>query len=117
MTALYVLSAIFMAITAFLHSYFGEKRLLGPLFASQTPFFEPYPRRRLLRTSWHYQSAFMLSNGLVMVWPGVDGRLKLAIGAFWLVMGVQSLIRSRGKHVGVVPLLGAGIAAIAGALL
>jgi hypothetical protein len=114
---LYGLSAVFMAITALLHSYFGEKRLLGPLFAAQTPFFEPYPRRRLLRTSWHYQSVFMLSNAVVVLWPGVDARLKLAIGVFWLVMGLQSLIRSRGKHVGVVPLLGAGLAAIAGAVL
>ena len=114
---LFALSAVFMAVTAFLHTYFGEKRLLGPLFASQTPFFEPYPRRRLLRTSWHYQSVFMLSNALVIVWPGVDARLKMVIGAFWLVMGLQSLVRSRGKHVGVVPLLGAGITAIAGAVL
>jgi hypothetical protein len=86
----FVLSAIFMAVTAFLHTYFGEKRLLGPLFASQTPFFEPHPRRRMLRTSWHYQSIFMR---------------------------LQSLIRSRGKHVGVIPLLGAGVTAIAGAVL
>jgi hypothetical protein len=113
---LYIVSAALMAVTAFLHSYFGEKRLLRPLFASQTPFFEPHPRRRLLRTSWHWQSGFMLSHAVVMLWPGVDARLKLAIGVFWLVMGLQSLIRSRGKHVGWFSLLGAGIAAIAGAL-
>jgi len=112
----YILSALLMAVTAFLHSYFGEKRLLGPLFASKSSFLENPRGRRILRTSWHWQSGFMLSNAVVVAWPGIDEQLKLAIGLFWVAMGLQSLIRSRGKHVCWASLLGAGVFALIGAL-
>lgn len=110
------LSAAMMAITAVIHSVAGEKRLIGPLLAR--PGSIPNAQgRKVMRGAWHLTSLFMLSNALVMLWPGTPAQLQQVIGGFWLATGLYSLISTRGKHVGWPSLSIAGAAAIAGASL
>ena len=107
------ISAVMMAITAVIHSVAGEKRLIGPILAKNV--IPSALGGRVLRSAWHLTSLFMLSNALAMIWPGTPSGLHLAIGIFWLLIGLFSLTSSRGKHVGWPTLTAAGIAAIIGA--
>lgn len=71
--------------------------------------------QRVLRAAWHLTSLFMLSNAAVMIWPGTPSGLHMMIGSFWLLVGLFSLITSRGKHVGWPTLCAAGFTALLGA--
>lgn len=72
--------------------------------------------RTITRYAWHVTSALMIATALTVAWPGVPRELIAVVGAIWLVLGLTSLIASRGKHVGWPVLTGAGICALAGAL-
>ena len=110
----YWISAALMTITAVIHSGAGEQRLLKPLLAMNEGVMANRRSRSVLRSAWHLTSIFMLSNAIVVAWPGVAGGLKAVLGGFWLVVGTFSLMASRGKHVGWPSLSGAGLAALIG---
>lgn len=109
------LSAAAMLLTAFLHSWFGEKRLIRPLLASGSALTSNPRVRRMIRFSWHFTSALKVLCAIVVSWPGTPSIPIALIGAVWLAVGLYSLVSSRGRHVGWVPLTLAGLFAIAGA--
>ena len=104
-----------MALTALVHSWLGEKRIVMPLLAYRDGVMQRPLARVIVRYAWHVTSALMLASALAVAWPGVPGGLILSIGAIWLALGLASLVASRGKHVGWPVLTGAGLAAIMGA--
>jgi len=110
----YWVSAALMTITAAIHSKAGEERLLKPLLAMDQGVMANGQSRRILRSAWHMTSIFMVSNAVVMAWPDGDPNVKAMLGGLWLAIGLFSLIRSRGRHVGWPWLSGAGIAALIG---
>ena len=110
----YWISAALMTITAAIHSKAGEERLLKPLLAMNQGVLANGQSRRVLRSAWHLTSVFMISNAIVVAWPGGHIGVKGVLGGMWLVMGLFSLIASRGKHVGWPWLSGAGITALIG---
>lgn len=107
------ISAMMMATTAVIHSVAGEKRIIGPVLAHGA--IPSALGQRVMRGAWHLTSLFMLSNALVMVWPGAPTRLAFVIGVFWLMIGLFSLVSSRGKHIGWPTLTAAGVTALIGA--
>jgi hypothetical protein len=109
------LSAGLMALTALVHSWLGEKRIVMPLLAYSDGVMQRPLARVIVRYAWHVTSALMLASALAVAWPGTPGGLVLAIGAIWLALGLTSLVASRGRHVGWPVLAGAGLAAIVGA--
>ena len=114
---LFHLASAAMVLTAFLHSWFGEKRLMRPLLALDTGLLGIPRVRRMIRFSWHFTSALKILCAVVVSWPGTPAMPIAIIGAVWLAVGVFSLVSSRGRHVGWVPLTLAGLFALAGALL
>lgn len=108
------ISAILMSVTAIIHSWAGEKRLIGPILANGSKAIPTAQGRRVLRNAWHLTSAFMLTNAAVVAWPDVAAGLKTLVAAFWLMVGLFALIASRGKHVGWPSLTLAGITALVG---
>jgi hypothetical protein len=109
------LSATLMALTAVVHSWLGEVRLIGPqVRARQSVLASPFART-ITRYAWHVTSALMLVSALSVAWPGSPRGLVVATGAIWLALGLVSLAASRGRHVGWPVLSGAGIAALLGA--
>ena len=105
-------SGVLMAVTAAIHSVAGERRLIGPLVASGSSAVPSAGSRKILRTAWHLTSLFMLSNAIVVIWPSSPSGLIRTIGGFWLLVGLFSLISSRGRHVGWPSLSGAGATAL-----
>jgi hypothetical protein len=110
-------SGLLMAITAVIHSVAGERMLIGPILAKGQNAIPTVRGRKVLRSAWHLTSAFMLTNALVVAWPDTAPGLKIAIGGFWLVVGLFSLISSRGQHVGWPTLTGSGLTALIGSLI
>ena len=110
----YWISAALMTITAAIHSKAGEERLLKPLLAMNQGVLAHRQGRRVLRSAWHLTSVLMISNAIVIAWPGGDIGVKRVLGGIWLVVGLLSLGASRGKHIGWPWLSGAGITALIG---
>lgn len=110
-------SAILMAITAVIHSVAGEKRLIMPALAIGKGVLAVPFARKVLRGAWHLTSLFMLLTAAVMVWPRTDAGLKGFVAAAWLVMGLYSLMSSRGKHIGWPTLTLAGVAGLLGSMI
>ena len=108
-------SAGAMALTAIAHSYFGEKRLIGPLIARDIDLLSGY-RSALVRFAWHFTSLLMLLTALLVGWPGTPVPLIMTTGGMWLVAGVLDAVLTRGKHVGWPLLTLAGVLAIFGAV-
>ena len=111
----FLISALAMVATAIIHSRAGERRLVGPALAGRQGIFANAQSRKVLRGAWHLTSAFMLLTAAVMIWPDTDWQLKALVAGVWLVIGLVSLISTRGKHVGWPTLTLSGIAGLAGA--
>ena len=109
------LSAGLMALTALVHSWLGETRIIAPLLALNDGVMRRPLARVIVRYAWHVTSALMLASALAVAWPGTPSALVMAIGAIWLALGLTSLVASRGQHVGWPVLSGAGLAAVVGA--
>lgn len=110
------LSAGFMVVTAAIHSYGGEKRLISPLLTINQGILAVPFSRRILRSAWHLTSIFMLLTAAVMVWPQTALSLKAMTAGFWLVLGLFSLLSSRGKHIGWPTLTLAGVSGLLGSV-
>lgn len=110
----FLISALAMVATAIIHSVAGEKRLVGPALTGQQGIFANAQSRKVLRGAWHLTSAFMVLTAAVMVWPDTDRHLKALVASVWLMIGLVSLISTRGKHVGWPTLSLSGVAGLAG---
>jgi hypothetical protein len=110
-------SAIFMVITAVIHSFAGEKRLIGPIIALGSNGIPSKQGRLVMRAAWHLTSAFMVLCAVVVAWPAAPAGLVQMVGGFWLAVGLFSLMSSRGRHVGWPTLTAAGITALLGSAL
>jgi len=108
------LSAVLMAITAFIHSWAGEKRLIGPLLKSSQPPLNNAQSRHILRSAWHLTSGFMVLCAIVIAVPDTPSPALRVIGGFWLALGLFSLLSSRGRHVGWPTLTASGALALVG---
>jgi hypothetical protein len=100
-------AALTLAIGA-VHSWLGERRLLGPLLAPgrrQGLLASSGFARRVLRFAWHLTTIAWWGAGAALIAlaasPPLDrqGRLALAtIAATFLVTGIVTLVVGRGRH-------------------
>lgn len=108
------LAAAAMVITAAIHSWAGEAKLIGPLLRGHEAPLDNPQSRKVMRSAWHLTSAFMVICAAVVAWPQTPRSLVLLVGGFWLVLGLFSLISSKGKHVGWPTLIASGALALIG---
>jgi hypothetical protein len=111
------LSALAMAITAVIHSFAGEKRVIGPLMRSDATKILGPQLSGIMRGAWHLTSLFMVLFAVVVASPGMPQGVLIAIGSVWLAIGLAILIRSRGRHPGWPTLSVGGAFALLGAYL
>ena len=109
-------SALFMVITAAIHSLAGEKRLLSLVFSASPALAANTMAGRIFRGAWHLTSLFMALTAAVMVWPDTSASLKALVAGTWLAVGLYSLISSRGKHIGWPSLALAGVTGLIGSV-
>lgn len=104
-----------MALTAAMHSYFGEKRLITPLLAQDKTVLNQVLARRVTRFAWHFTSLLMLVCAAVVAWPGTARELVMITGGAWLAVGLFDAVYTRGQHIGWPVLSAAGLFALLGA--
>lgn len=101
---LLLMAAALCAITAAIHSVLGEKRLLVPLLAVDSPITQSPLARAVVRFAWHWTSALWLVVAAVLAlsaYGRIDAPLLIAaIGAMHLVAGIADGILTRGQHIG-----------------
>ena len=108
-------SAAVMVLTAAIHSYFGEKRLIAPLLAQDKTVLTQPLARKVIRFAWHFTSLLMIVCAAVVAWPGTPDQLVLLTGVAWLAVGLFDAVYTRGQHIGWPVLSAAGLFAILGA--
>ena len=109
------LAAATMVAVAFVHSFVGERRLIGPLLSMNNGIMAVPLARQVMRFAWHMTSVLMVLCGVVVAWAAIDKRLIAIIGAAWLGAGLFDAVLTRGRHIGWPFLTAAGIFALIGA--
>lgn len=108
-----------LILVAFLHSYFGETRLLSPLFKHQgNSILENDFARKVLRYAWHLTSLLWIMIAICLYAVAfhptdLSTIVLLTIGIGFLFIGLFDLVVSRGRHIGWPALTAIGIFSLA----
>lgn len=101
------IAAFIVALTGIVHSWLGERMLIGPMLAPENrsgPLLQRRFNRSLLRFAWHITTVTWFGVSAVLLILGAEplnapGRYAvLAIAATFLIMGLISLVVGRGRH-------------------
>jgi hypothetical protein len=111
------LAALATIITAFAHSYFGEKRLIGPLTASNDGVMSRPLAKQVIRLAWHVTSLIWIAQALVLFRAAInpqffDPILIGGIGVLYVAIGLSDAIITRGRHIGWPMLTAIGVFAL-----
>lgn len=92
-------------ITAFTHSYFGEKRLIAPLVASNDGVMSRPLAKQVLRLAWHLTSLLWIGQALLLLRAAInpqyfDTTLIAGVGVLYLGIGLFDAVITRGRHIG-----------------
>ncbi len=111
-------AAVLCVITAFIHSYFGERRLIRPLIASNHGVMSAYLARQVVRFAWHWTSLLWILVALYLVSAASGGEhthwLVLVVGIVHLAAGCIDGIVTKGMHIGWPPITLIGILVLLG---
>jgi len=98
-------AAACLILTAFTHSWFGERRLIGPVVASGVGVMKRDLARQVLRFAWHLTSGLWLVLAITLAHAAFTGQgagpLFIALtGVLHLGVGLLDAILTRGQHIG-----------------
>ncbi len=106
-------AAALCVLTALIHSYFGEKRLIGPVVNSNHGVMANDLAKQVMRFAWHWTSVLwaMVAVYLAVAAQSETGNamLLMTIGILHLLGGFFDAIITRGKHIGWPPILLIGV--------
>ena len=95
-----------LGLVSFLHSYFGEKLLLAPMFKRRgNAVLENELARKVLRGAWHLTSFLWVIMAIILYSLSFNfgilaDTILLTFGVGFLMAGLYSLLLSRGRHIG-----------------
>lgn len=109
---------VVLVLTVALHSWLGERRLIGPLMRERSGVLASPRARFLIRLTWHMVSLTAIALGAVMLLLiyAPDQALRTALilaGVIFTGAGVIDAVATRGTHVGWPFLTGVGLAFLA----
>ncbi len=102
-------------MTAFVHSFLGERRLIQPLLKIDQGIMAVDLARKVFRFAWHAMAILMLVSAALVIWPETPRSLILLTGAAWLAVGLFDAVYTRGRHIGWPLLSASGLFALIGA--
>jgi len=110
-------AAVLLLVTAFAHSFFGEKRLIGPMLRSQEGVLANDLARVIIRFAWHLTSMTWIVLALILVrLVREPATLRLWVaagtGVAFTCAGLVDAVASRGRHLGWPLLTAIGILAL-----
>jgi hypothetical protein len=101
-----LLAAALCVLVSVIHSWLGERKLIGPLLAPENrakPLNSGFARK-VLRYAWHVTSVTWTGVGLVLValaFAPLDRsatHILVIVGGMFLMMGILTLLLGRGRH-------------------
>ena len=112
------LSAGLMALTALVHSWLGEKRIVMPLLAYRDGVMQRPLARFIVPFAWHLTSLIgLIVIAILFAWawaPDQADTVGLAMtGIVFTVSGIWDALGSKGRHVGWPPLTLVGLFSLA----
>ena len=107
-------AAVVVVLTIVAHSYLGEKRLIGPILAVDSPITQAPLARAVIRFAWHFTSLLGLVVAMLLWRSGsrpeaADPVVVAATGFVLLGSGLIDAVWSRFRHVGWPMLAAAGL--------
>ena len=116
-TMFLIAAAIVTLATAATHSYFGEKRLIGPLVASDDGVMSRLLAKQVIRFAWHLTSLLWIGQALLLLRAAfdpevLDAMLIAGIGVLHVAVGLFDAVVTRGKHIGWPLLMAIGVFAL-----
>jgi hypothetical protein len=106
MVRFFLFSAVVATLaTAFTHSYFGERRLIGPLVKSNAGVMSRVLAKQVVRFAWHLTSLLWVGQALLLVRvandpSSLDRAVIGGIGVLHLGAGLFDAVLTRGRHIG-----------------
>jgi hypothetical protein len=96
-------AGVICALTALVHSLFGEARLIGPMVRGRQGVMGRPLARQVVRFAWHWTSLLWLMVAAVLFSAGLGHPVEIwllrVIGAVHLAMGLLDAVVTRGKHI------------------
>lgn len=102
---LIVAAAAATLLTAFAHTYFGERRLVAPLVASSDGVMAHPLAKQVVRLAWHLTSLLWVGQALLLLRAAFapqafDRAMVAGIGLLHLAVGLFDALFTRGRHIG-----------------
>ena len=112
-----IAAALATLLTAFTHSFFGEKRLIGPLVTSNDGVMSRLLAKQVIRFAWHLTSLLWIGQALLLLRAAsnpeyFDQPLIAGIGLLYVGVGLFDAAVTRGKHIGWPLLTAIGVLAL-----
>jgi len=104
MNPFFGVAAALVFLISFVHSYFGEKKLIGPLLLqeSRNAVLEDSMARIVLRVAWHLTTLAWAGMGAVILLQDsateTNAMIVHAMGATFALTGLALLITTRARH-------------------
>lgn len=100
-----LLAAALLVITACVHSWFGERRLIAPIIQSGAAIMKRDLARQVLRFAWHLTSLLWLVIAITLAHAALTGSgagpvFIALVGILHVGIGVFDAILTRGRHIG-----------------
>lgn len=114
---LLIAAAVATILTAFVHSYFGERRLIGPLLALRHGVTASLLARQVIRLAWHLTAVLWAGQAALLLRAAFapqayDRAMVGGIGLVYLALGLFDAVYTRGKHIGWPLLAAIGVLAL-----
>ncbi len=113
-------ASLLCVISAFIHSYVGEKKLIAPVISSKHGVLTDPLARQVMRFAWHWTSLLWVSVAAYLAFAAqgqiVHRPLLLGIGFIHLITGLVDGVFTRGKHIGWPPITLIGVLVLAACL-
>jgi len=99
-----IAAAVATLVTAFTHSYAGERRLIGPLVRSNAGIMSRALAKQVVRFAWHLTTLLWLGQALLLLRQAsassIDRGLIGGVGILYVAAGLFDAVFTRGRHIG-----------------
>ncbi len=119
---LLLLAAGLIVATMAVHSWLGERRLIGPLLTNPTGILVSEFAQVIVRFAWHLTSAIGLVVAAALIAAAIDPEAVIPVlvattGVIFLAAGLYDAVATRGRHIGWPFLTAIGAAALTSLLV
>ena len=103
-----VISGLLLAVIGAIHSWLGERQIIGPMLAypyESGPIVDSPRVKSIVRGAWHFTSVTWLGHGAILIALGFQPPGAAVASVAWLsailygAIGLYLLVTFKGRHV------------------